>query len=508
MTAKTVRLHPHDPIAVAKQTLPAGTPLPEYGGLRTVDDIPALHKVAIRDITAGSPIRKYDQLIGVATTDIPAGAHVHTHNCAATAATADYEPCADRRPVEPLPPERRARFLGYPRPDGRVGTRNYIGVLATVNCAATVVRRIAAAAQATLDGGHWPGIDGVVAFVHPYGCGMSGNDESFELLRRTLAGYCAHPNLAAVLVVGLGCEVMQIERLLGESGLADERRHRHLVIQDSGGTPGAIEQGRRIVEDWFDGVNALERRPVGAEHLILGLQCGGSDALSGVTANPALGRAVDLLVQHGGTAVLSETPEIYGAEHLLIRRAAEPAVAEKLIARLHWWEDYVAKFGGTLDNNPSPGNKQGGLTTILEKSLGAQAKAGTTPLNAVYEYAETIRAKGLVFMDSPGYDPVSATGQIAGGANLIAFTTGRGSAFGSKPVPTLKLASNSELYRRMPDDMDINCGCIFDGECTLEDCGQRIFEALLRVASGERTASERLGYGDEEFNPWRIGAVY
>jgi len=253
--------------------------------------------------------------------------------------------------------------------------------------------------------------------------------------------------------------------------------------------------------------NKANRRPVPVSRLIVGLECGGSDAYSGITANPALGAAADLLVKQGGTVVLGETPEIYGAEHLLTRRAADADVARRLLERIRWWEDYTSRHGGQMDNNPSPGNKAGGLTTIFEKSLGAAAKGGTTRLNEVYEYAEPVTAKGLVFMDTPGYDPASVTGMVAGGANIVCFTTGRGSVFGCKPVPSVKLATTTALYRRMEDDMDINCGKALDGRATIDELGERIFQFIIRTASGRRTKSEELGLGGDEFVPWHIGAV-
>jgi altronate hydrolase len=240
--------------------------------------------------------------------------------------------------------------------------------------------------------------------------------------------------------------------------------------------------------------------------LVLGTNCGGSDGYSGLTANPALGAAVDLLVEYGGTGILAETPEIYGAEHLLAARAATPSVAADLAATITWWQGYTAMHGGSMDNNPSPGNKDGGLTTILEKSLGAVAKGGTTPLRQVVSYAERPAERGLIFMDTPGYDPVSVTGIVAGGANLVCFTTGRGSVFGCKPVPSLKLATSSGLYRRMPEDMDIDCGVILTGT-TVADLGARIFAELIEVASGKPTKSEGQDFGDEEFIPWQLGAV-
>ena len=387
-------------------------------------------------------------------------------------------------------------------------TRNYVGILTTVNCSATVARMIAgqfAPGSPLLES--FPNVDGVVALTHGSGCGMVGAGEGFELLRRTLTGYARHPNFAGLLVLGLGCEVNQVRSLTEGFDLPSTTPVLAMTIQGTGGTRATAKEATARVRDLAEQANEIRRTLVPASELILGLECGGSDAYSGLTANPALGIAADLLVAHGGTAVLGETPEIYGAEHLLARRAASSEVAADLMERVHWWEQYVKANGASLGNNPSPGNKDGGLTTILEKSLGAVAKGGSTPLKAVYEYAEAITEHGFVFMDTPGYDPVSVTGMVAGGANVVCFTTGRGSVFGSKPTPCMKLCTNSETFHHMEEDMDINCGTILDGGATVEDMGQEIFELVLAVASGQRTKSEELGFGDEEFTPWQLGAV-
>jgi altronate hydrolase len=399
-----------------------------------------------------------------------------------------------------------ATFMGIHRADGRVATRNYIGVVSSVNCSAHVCRMIADhfKGDALAD---YPNIDGVVPIHHKTGCGMASTGEPVDLLRRVLAGYATHVNMHSTLMIGLGCEANQINDLMAAQNLKRSQQLQTMTIQETGGTRKTVQEGIARIKELLPEANNIKRAPAPVSHITLGLQCGGSDGYSGISANPALGAAVDLLVRNGGTAILSETPEIYGAEHLLTRRAVSREVGEKLIKRIKWWEDYTSKLGGEMNNNPSPGNKAGGLTTILEKSLGAVAKGGTTNLVDVYKYAELITAKGFVYMDSPGYDPVSATGQVAGGANVLCFTTGRGSVFGCKPTPSLKLATNSSLYRRMTDDMDINCGTIVDGEETIQDNGRRIFELILRTASGQKTKSEALGIGDDEFEPWKIGAT-
>ena len=497
-TAPWLRLHPHDDVLIATRSLVPGERVED---VVVRDAVPSGHKVAARAMEAGAPIRRYNQLIGLASAPIAAGAHVHLHNLAFGDFTRDYAIGVDARETKPA--DVPASFMAYRRRDGRAGTRNYIGIIASVNCSATVVRAIADHFR----GDRLPrGVDGVVPLAHPLGCGMNRSGEGMRVLRRTLLGYASHPNFAGVLLVGLGCEAMPVPSLLEALGGREEPWRQGLDIQDAGGTSAAIRLGIERVEAMLPAAARRRREPVPVSELIVGLNCGGSDGFSGITANPALGGCVDLLAAHGATAILSETPEIYGAEHLLTRRAASAEVARKLLDRIRWWEEYTARNGGEMDNNPSPGNREGGLTTILEKSLGAVAKGGTTNLNAVYEYAERVTAKGLVFMDTPGYDPVSATGQAAGGAQIVCFTTGRGSAFGCAAVPTLKLASNNDLWRRQRDDMDLNCGDVLDG-APLAEVSRRIFDAILRHASGEKVRSECLGYGRDEFVPWQIGAV-
>lgn len=503
LNPRTVRLHADDNVVVAVDTVEAGA---EAGGVTARVRVPRGHKLATRPVPDGSPIVKFGQIIGFAIGDIAPGDHIHSHNCAFQAFERDYAFAADAREEAILPPEIRATFEGFRRPDGKVGTRNYVAILSSVNCSASVARFMAEAINRSGILADYPSIDGVVPFVHGTGCGMAASGEGFEALKRTQWGYATNPNVAAVLLVGLGCEVFQISRMKQEYGIVDGDHFQTMTIQDTGGTRKTIEQGVARIREMLPIAARASRETVPASELMLALQCGGSDGYSGITANPALGAAVDLLVEHGGTAILSETPEIYGAEHLLTRRAESRAVGEKLVERIRWWEDYTAKAGGSMDNNPSPGNKAGGLTTILEKSLGAAAKGGTTTLRGVYEYAERVDRHGFVFMDTPGYDPVSATGQVAGGANVLCFTTGRGSAYGCKPTPSIKLATNSEIYTRMMDDMDINCGDILDG-VTISDKGQEIFDKILAVASGQRSKSELLGYGDFEFVPWQIGAT-
>ncbi len=502
--SKTLRLHPLDNVVVALVELAEGERL-EQEGIVCRRRIPAGHKVAAAPIRAGELVVKYGQPIGTAAGGIAAGDHVHTHNLGMGRFERDYAVGAEAGSAAAGvdPPE---FFQGILRPDGRVATRNYIGVISTVNCSASVARMVAEEFRGEALASY-PNVDGVVPLCHGLGCGMAGSGRGFDYLRDSLAGYRRHPNFAGVLLVGLGCEVMQIDAIAELNSAAAFPAVAAMTIQETGGTRRTVQEAVARVREMLPAANAVQRAPVPAGRLILGLECGGSDALSGITANPALGAAVDRLVGQGGTAILGETPEIYGAEHLLTRRAASRQVADQLIARIRWWEEYTARLGGEMDNNPSPGNKAGGLTTILEKSLGAVAKGGTTRLKAVYRYAEAVTESGLVFMDTPGYDPVSITGMVAGGANVLCFTTGRGSVFGCRPVPSIKLATNTPMYRRMAEDMDLDCGPVADGEVSVDELGRALFRLILDTASGRRTKSEALGIGNDEFVPWHIGAV-
>ena len=498
----TIRLHADDDVVIARVELPAGT-MVQKENVRASVRIPAGHKIAVRAVAKGKPVHRYNQIIGFATQPIEPGDHVHVHNVAMGDFARDYAFCALAKETQYVASP--STFRGIKRADGRVATRNYIGILTSVNCSATVARMIAEHFKNRLD--DYPNVDGVVALTHKTGCGMASEGEATDVLRRTIAGYARHPNFFSSQLVGLGCEANQINMLLSAQGLKKSDKLGAFTIQEKGGTRKAVENGVARVKEMLPEANKVKREPVPASHLTLGLQCGGSDGYSGISANPALGAEVDLLVRHGGTAIRSETPEIYGAEHLLTRRAVSKAVGEKLIERIHWWEEHTQRMGSEMNNNPSPGNKAGGLTTILEKSLGAVAKGGTTNLVAVYEYAQPVTAHGFVYMDTPGYDPVSATGQVAGGANMICFTTGRGSAYGCKPAPSLKLATNTPLYVHQEDDMDFNCGTIIDGTETIAEAGERFFKLILDTASGRKTKSEEFGYGDDEFAPWTLGAT-
>ena len=499
-----IRLHPNDNVVIARVDIAQGAAIPDEN-VTCLNRIPAGHKVAARAIAKSEPVLKYNTVIGFASNDIRPGTLLHRLNMEFREFDRDYAYAQEYEPTVMLPETERARFMGFRRDDGRVATRNYIGIVSTVNCSATVVHRMA----------DWftperlaefPNIDGVAAFTHSTGCGMELSGEPMDLLRRTLSGYIRHPNMAAVLVVGLGCERNQINTLFQSEKLTIGTTLRTFVMQDSGGTRKTIEAGIAAIRELLPEANRVERVPVDASHVSVGLQCGGSDSFSSITANPALGVAMDILVRHGGTAILSETPEIYGVEHTLTRRAVTQEVGEKLIERIRWWKDeYAIGRDVQINGVVSPGNQAGGLANILEKSLGSAMKGGSTGLMEVYRYAELVKQHGFVFMDTPGFDPVSATGQIAGGANVVCFTTGRGSAFGCKPAPSIKLATNTPMFVKLEEDMDINCGEILDGTADMQQMGQKIFDLILDTCSGKKTKSEAFGLGDHEFIPWNLG---
>jgi altronate dehydratase len=506
----SVLLNVADNLLIAKQPLLPRTTIEMGDGseLVVVQMIPPGHKVALRDIPLGEAVRRYGQIIGFASVPIRAGQHIHTQNVVVHQGELDldYAFCADYAPVEMLPESERRTFMGFKRADGRVGTRNYVALLASVNCSSSATRRVADHFRDNPIMDRFPNVDGVIGLATKGGCGAHYGSNYLGQLQKTMAGIVDHPNVGGYIILSLGCETNQPDDMIANTTLGEGHQPQVLTIQQDGGFQKTVERAIEAVMQMLPEANKAVREPVPASELVLALQCGGSDGWSGVTANPALGRAADEIVRQGGTIVLGETSEVYGGEHLLTRRAVSPEVAQKMVDRIHWWEDYTAMFGASIDNNPSPGNKLGGLTTIYEKSLGAIAKAGTTPMNDVLGYADRITTRGFVHMDTPGYDPVSATGQVAGGCNIIAFTTGRGSAFGFKPAPSIKLATNSDLFAKQEPDMDINCGRMLDG-ISLDEMGMEIFEKILAVASGEESKSEIADIGEEEFNPWIIGAT-
>jgi len=513
LTEYAVHLRPDDNVAVARKPIPGGTALRLDGATVTVSaPVKMGHKFAVRPIPEGDAVHKYGQVIGFAGRNIAAGEHVHIQNVKLGSFERDYAYCADL--PDPLPPPAEYRtFLGYDRGSGRpdhqrYGTRNYVAIISTVNCSASASKYIAEKVRASGILRDFPNVDGVVPIVHRGGCAMQYEGPDHRQLERTLAGFAKHPNVAGFIIVGLGCEIVQASHLVESEGLiqigGSKQPPTVITIQEAGGIGKTVDAGVKALAELLPRVNDVKRVTLPAKHLILGTNCGGSDGNSGVTANPALGVASDLIVQQGGTTILGETTEIYGAEHVLTRRAVSKEVGEKLVERIEWWKWYTGVFGAEINNNPSPGNKEGGLTTIYEKSLGAIAKAGTTAMVDVVRYAEPVTAKGFVVMDTPGYDPVSMTGIVAGGANVCVFTTGRGSVYGCKPVPCLKIATNTPLYEKMESDMDINAGPILDGT-PVDAVGREIFEAILAAASGEKTKSELHGVGEEEFAPWSIG---
>jgi altronate hydrolase len=499
-----IRLSEYDNVVVARRKLEIGM-IVDQSQVITTEQIGAGHKIATEVITKGSVIRKYNQVIGTASVDIQPGNHVHTHNCVMADLNHDYLFSDSLKNSNVLSNSEQAKFQGIVREDGRVATRNFIGVLTSVNCSATVARYIAAKFNDQILS-EYPNVDGVIALTHDYGCGGCAGI-GLNYIQRTISGYARHPNFHSVLILGLGCEANQIGAMMDAEKLNPSDKLHAFTIQESGGSEATVDRGMAYIRELLPDANQALREPRPASDLILALECGGSDGYSGISANPALGAAADLLIENGGTACLGETPEVYGAEHLLTRRAVSEDVGRKLLDKIKWWEEYTRNNGAEMNNNPAPGNKAGGITTILEKSLGAAAKGGTSNLVDVYNYAEPITKKGFVFMDTPGYDPASITGMVAGGANITCFTTGRGSVYGGKPVPSLKLATNTPMFKRMESDMDINCGRIIDGDATVESVGKEIFEKILACASGEQSKSEVFGIGEDEFVPWTVGAI-
>jgi altronate hydrolase len=504
-----IRLDPADNVIVARMPVAANTAVPVEGrgaAIVTLHDVPAGHKIAARFITKGEAVRKYDTVIGYASEDLPPGTWMHSHNILFDEVEKDYAFSCSYKPTDYVPEAERAAFRGILREDGRVATRNYVGVFTLGNAGATAARKIAA--HFTPDRLEaFPMVDGVAPFAHEGGHGMERSGEAMALLRRTIGGTIRNPNNAAALIIASGEESNDLEGFLREQGLEPGPALRTLVLAESGGLRRGVEAGIALVKEMLPTANAVTRQPLPVSHLTVGMQCGGSDGFSGLSANPALGAAMDILIRQGGTAILSETPEIFGVEQTLTARARTPEVGQKLVDRMNWWLSHTEGRDCQINGRVSPGNNAGGLANILEKSLGGAKKGGSTGLMEVYEYAEPVTQKGFVFMDTPGYDPVSATGQIAGGANMIIFTTGRGSCFGSLPAPTIKLASNTTMYERMKSDMDVNTGLVIDGEATVQEMGRLIFDQLLRHASGERTKSEISGMGANEFIPWPIGVT-
>ena len=494
-------LNKNDNVAVTPFIIPAKTKI-KGQNISSIDDIPFGHKICLKLVNIGDPVIKYDQIIGFASKKINPGEHVHSHNLEFKEFDRAFK-VIEKKSVTNENSE--LFFNGIRRDNGQVATRNYIGIISTVNCSATVTKMISEKIKQSNILKDFPNIDGIVPITHSTGCGMNTESEGMQIFQRTIDGFKNHPNFSHVFVLGLGCECAQVN--IFKDNVKQHDRIHFLTIQDEGGTKKIVDKVLSEIKNLLKVSNNIKREPLSVNNITLALQCGGSDGYSGISANPALGVAADMLVKQGGSSILSETPEIYGAEHLLINRANKQETADKLIAKIKWWKHYTSINNSSMDNNPAPGNKKGGLTTILEKSLGAVAKGGNSVLEDVLSYAEPLKNKGFNFMDSPGYDPVSVTGQVASGANVICFTTGRGSCFGCKPVPSLKLSTNTTMYEKMSEDMDINCGTIIEGKEEIEDVGKKIFELVVNTASGNRSKSEQNGYGDEEFNPWQVGVV-
>ena len=507
---KVLLLREGDDVVVAVKPVAEGDVIAVNGTeVRAAANIPPGHKIAVHALREEQPIHKYGQVIGYATQPIQPGEQVHSHNLAVGSLTLDIEYSTAVPKVDYVPEAERRTFQGFKRADGKVGTRNYLAIISTVNCSASVSRFIAERFRGDALK-EFPNVDGVIAVRHSAGCGMNINGEDLRMLERTLAGYARHANVAGYIVCGLGCEVNQAATMIDNTELISlgtpQRRPTVVTIQTEGGITKAVERGVKEIAALLPYANSFQRTTQPLSELFVGTNCGGSDGNSGITANPAVGWMTDEMTRQGGSSLIAETTETYGAEHLLTRRAVSREVGEKLVALMRWWEHYTAIHGAEIDNNPAPGNKAGGLTTIYEKSLGAVAKGGSGPLVDVLQYAEPIRKRGFQFMDTPGHDPTSITGLVAGGCNVVVFTTGRGSVFGCKPAPSIKVATNTRLFEHMNDDMDIDAGMILNG-VPVADVGRAIFEKVLSVASGERSKSELHGMGDEEFTPWLTGAT-
>ena len=501
MQNNLIVLNKNDNVAVTPFIIPAKTKI-EGQNISSIDDIPFGHKICLKTVNKGDPVIKYDQIIGFASKNINPGEHVHSHNLEFKDFDRKFKVIEKKSIINE---KSELFFNGIMRDNGQVATRNYIGIISTVNCSATVTKMISEKIKQSNILKDFPNIDGIVPITHSTGCGMNTESEGMQIFQRTIDGFKNHPNFSHVFVLGLGCECAQVN--IFKDNVKQHDRIHFLTIQDEGGTKKIVDKVFSEIKNLLNISNNIKREPLSVNNITLALQCGGSDGYSGISANPALGVAADMLVKQGGSSILSETPEIYGAEHLLINRANKQETADKLIAKIKWWQHYTSINNSSMDNNPAPGNKKGGLTTILEKSLGAVAKGGNSVLEDVLSYAEPLKKNGFNFMDSPGYDPVSVTGQVASGANVICFTTGRGSCFGCKPVPSLKLSTNTTMYEKMREDMDINCGTIIEGKEKIEDVGKKIFELVVNTASGNKSKSEINGYGDEEFNPWQVGVV-
>lgn len=479
---KLIRINPRDNVAVALHPVAAGETLLVGGGAVTAaEDIPQGHKIALAGIACGQPVVKYGYPIGHATADIAAGAWVHTHNMRTNLSGEEeysYEPKVPA--VEPVAPE---TFMGFRRKDGRVAVRNEIWIIPTVGCVNDVAKKLAADSQDLVAGS----VEGLYAFTHPYGCSQTGADHAQT--RKLLAALARHPNAGAVLVLSLGCENLQHDQFVAELGDYDPERIKFLTCQD---VEDEFAAGRALLEECAAYASQFRREPVPVSGLVIGMKCGGSDGLSGVTANPTVGVFSDMMIARGGSTVLTEVPEMFGAEGMLLSRCVSREVFDKAAKMLNNFKDYFISHHETVYENPSPGNKKGGITTLEDKSCGCVQKGGSAPIADVIGYGDAVTAHGLNMLYGPGNDLVSATAMTAAGAHIILFTTGRGTPFGA-PAPTIKIASNSQLAAKKSGWIDFDAGPVADGE-PITEAAKRLFALVLRTAGGERTKSEKMGF--------------
>src|SRR5215218_10732385 len=481
---------PTDNVAVVKKPTSPGLELvlPDQSVIEIRAAVPPGHRFATQDIPAGQFVLQFGQPIGTSL-GIKQGEQI-THDNMSDDVPIIRELPEDLHtpPPDYIPVSERATFMGFRRPDGRVGTRNFVLVVPTSMCASHEAQQIALMAEFLhYKRERFPNVDGDVAIPHNKGCGCQ-EGSTIEVMLRTLSNYADHPNVGGVVLLDLGCEktnLARVEQYLLKREKAFDKPVAKIGIQEVGGTQAAIEQGLREVERMLPEVNRIEREECSVSELVLGVKCGGSDGFSGISANPSLGRAADALVRSGGTVLITEVPEFCGAEHIIARRAKDAGTGRAVYRMIDWYKEYASKFGAVLNQNPSPGNVAGGLLNITIKSLGAMSKAGTTRVEGVIEYAETPRGRGLHLMQGPGYDQESTPGLVAAGATVVVFTTGRGTTIGNAIAPVIKLASNDAVFERMSRDLDLSAGGVLDGTETIEEIGARVFEHVCRVAGGE-----------------------
>ncbi len=490
MSEYAITVDRRDNVAVVKAQIVKGLRIALPGGnlLEIKDDVPPGHRFAVREIAAGDYVCQYGQPIGTSL-GIEAGEWITHENMSNDVPVIRDLPEDLHTPApEYFPVEDRGTFMGFRRADGRVGTRNFVLIVPTSMCASHEAAQISMMAEFLhYKREKYPNVDGVVAIPHNKGCGCQ-DGSNLEIMLRVLANYADHPNVGGVILIDLGCEktnLAKVEKYLLKRELSFKKPVAKIGIQEIGGTQAAIEKGLKIVEEMLPQVNEAKREEISVSELVLGVKCGSSDGFSGLSANPALGRAADLLVKSGGTVLITEVPEFCGAEHILANRAKDAETGRAIYRMIDWFKDYASKFGGVLNNNPSPGNIAGGLLNITIKSLGALAKSGTTRVEGVCEYAEAPKSKGLNLMQGPGYDQESTPALVAAGATVIVFTTGNGTTIGNAIAPVIKLASNNRIFKQMSRDIDVSAGNIIEGTETIDAVGERVFEHIQRVSSGE-----------------------